>query len=104
MAEVKTAQQRQVEVASMLKSIDSAVSAEMPKDIAEIVSKFDGVNAVDLLKVASDMVLNKSAVREITTKKGATLYEIFTTGGFGLKKLGKVNNRTLEVKVSMFLR
>jgi|WetSurMetagenome_2_1015567.scaffolds.fasta_scaffold134637_3 hypothetical protein len=97
----KTVEQRRTEIQAKLRTVENALPNSIPADIASIVNDFEGINVLELL---GNMPVSKAGVREVTTKKGKKLYEIFSTGGFELKDIGQINGHTLAAKVSVFIR
>ena len=105
--DIKTASQRAVEVKALLKKVDitTAVNNELPKDIVEVLKAIDGANIIDLLSTA-ELVVDKGKAEVVVygKDKNKTMYKVFTTGDYGLTKVAQVGNRTLEAKISLFLR
>mgnify|MGYP001430039205 CR=1 FL=1 len=104
----KTYAERMAEVNKLFGSIDASNIGTIPADVVALVNTLDGLNVRDLLcddegKALEALQVESRKVRQIVTKKGNTLYEVYSSG-FGLTPLRKAGKHTLEVKVSLLLR
>jgi hypothetical protein len=99
----KTIEQRRVELDTILKGIDEKpMSSDIPKDVVELAELLDGQRIADILK-KSDLSVNKVDLRPFETKKGKTMFEIFTTGQYGTAKINSIGNRLLKARITLLL-
>ena len=94
---IKTEEQRKADISKLFQDIDNNI-LNAPEDVQKLVTALNGLPVKDLLD--ADMVCNGCEVVE--TKKGKTLYKVFSTG-FSSVPIKRAGNRTLCAKVEVFI-
>lgn len=98
----KTAEQRQQDIKTILQDIDNnVISRHIPADITAIITAMAGMPVRDL--IPPTQTISPTTTREIETKRGAKLYEVYTTG-YGLLPVKRAGAHTIEIKLSVMIR
>lgn len=96
----KTAQERKVELSSLIKQA-TAEAVSIPADVQAVIEALVG-SKVMLGDLQIDQVPVASDWRKVTTKQGKTLYTAMDS--FAPRDIGVVAGKRLGIKVSLIIR